>query len=484
MLERLSRPNKSEREEQPMNQAHADQVHTHNTHADGCCPPTHPHGAQGYRSIEEHYAQTIALAEQCKITDTALASAPEAAGLYLAEAVHARLPIPPWSNSAMDGFLVRREDVLGSEQSPVALPITLPVAGDVPAGHAARAVPPGHAVRIMTGAPIREQDLDHVLVIPVEFTNIPADPHPLPTEVTIHQVGGAAIRPRSANIQVGDLIAQAGSRVDAGLIAAFISAGTIDISVRRPASIAIVSSGDELLDPAAIRGGLAEGMIPDSNGPMLAALLRQAGYSQVTVAYTSDEPEEFSRTLDELSQRHDMIITTGGVSAGAFDVTRQVGEEKDVWFGPVNMKPGKPQGLGRWNKAMLVCLPGNPVAVWVSFHIFVRPALDALQGLGAQPRRVIPAVAGARFPSSGDRTGAVPVRLEFAESQDLQRGSERGSERGVEQLFPVALPYSESHLGSHFVGSLGNLDGIVIVEADPSPSVQPGDIVSVIVTSG
>lgn len=413
------------------------------------------------RSIEEHHDIAVSMARP---GDPVRLPVADAAGMVLAEDARATLHVPPFSNSAMDGFLVHRADVDPATAGPS--PWTLPVAADTPAGAEAHAVPAGHAVRIMTGAAVGDPVDPTLLVIPVEDTNIPPGPVPLPEQVTINaaHLDHDHIRYRGANVSPGQPAVPRGTAIDAGTIAVLISTGVDTVSVYPAVRVAVVSSGDELV-PAGIP--LSDGQIPDSNSPMVAQLLREHGVSDITVTHVSDRPGPFAETMQQLADTHDLVITTGGVSAGAFDVTHQVASSQGVWFGNLNMKPGKPQGLGHWDEALLMCLPGNPVAAWVSFQLFVAPVLRVMAGqprpAGLLDRPRLLAHAQEDFPLPTDRSLAVPVRLQLSGAT------------------PSGSAYNARGVLSHFVASLSGLGGIAIIDKN-SGHVRAGDTINILLT--
>ena len=371
----------------------------------------------------------------------------DAAGLVLAEAATARLAVPPFSNSAMDGYLVRVEDLAGGEG-----PWTLRVVGDVPAGSAPLTPGPGEAVRIMTGAPVEESLAGGLRVVPVELTNARPGPVDLPEEVLIGAVAPNRRHIRSAgdNVAPGDVVVDAGQLIDAGTTAALISAGVTEVVAYRAPLVAVIASGDELVEPGVVPG---VGQIPDSNRPMLVALARANGAGEVVSAHAGDYPGNFADVLDRVAEQADLIVTSGGVSAGAFDVVRATtaaSPRGEMWFGEVAQKPGAPQGCGTWAGTPILCLPGNPVAAFVSFHLYVAPVLGVLAGRPApthlldRPR--LRAVAAEELPAPRDRTLVIPVRLGY----------------GAEGL-PVATPFNGTAVGSHLVASLADTDGVVLL---------------------
>lgn len=382
----------------------------------------------------------------------------DASGHVTAEPVAAALPVPPFSNAAMDGFLAHAADL-------AALPVTLPVVADVPAGTPPVAVSPGEAVRIMTGAPVKDPVDPEWVVIPVENTDISPGPQPLPEEVTIYRAdaGRAHIRVVGENISPGELIAPAGTVVDAGLHAALVSAGVSKVAVHRLPRVTVISTGDELIAPD---DTAAAGQIPDSNRPMLAGLAQEYGCVEVVDAHAKDDPAQLRALLDRAAEDSDLIVTSGGLSAGAFEVVRMVLADTDgAWFGSVAQRPGAPHGHAQWHGTPVVCLAGNPVAAYVSFHLYVGPVLRRMAGHEAQKhvldRPRLRAERRSAFPSPGTRTAVVPVRLDY-------------------QPNPAGLvgvrSFNGGDTGSHLVGSLAAIDGITLI-----PPGEASDEVDVIV---
>lgn len=395
------------------------------------------------RSVQTHIESVCSLANPSVVTQGSLN---DATGHRLAADVHAILPVPRFSNAAMDGFAVRREDIR-------ALPVRLPVAGDVPAGSGCLRVPQGNAVRIMTGAPITPDD--GVIVVPVEQTNVPRGAVELPREVVINSVdlNRSHIRLAGENIRPGDLVAAAGTKVHAGTVAALISAGVATVDyVRRP-RVAVLSTGSELNHG---EHALTESQIPDSNGPMLALLSEANDAGTVQRLHVADDPDAVHETLVSAAQNADLVVTSGGVSAGAFDVIREVtATDPNMWFGAVSQRPGTPQGAGVYHGVPLVCLPGNPVAAWVSFHLYVAPLLARLGG-SIQPvdlQRRPHLTALLRGPAPKVPAGGfafVPVQVEF--SAGTATASTFGG-RGV---------------GSGHVASLSGCNGLAILTEETS----------------
>ncbi|WP_026196043.1 gephyrin-like molybdotransferase Glp [Corynebacterium lubricantis] len=419
------------------------------------------HGLSAHpaRPIDQHLREVLGMA-----TPQVTRGIPvdQALGSVLATEANARRAVPPFSNSAMDGFVVRASDLPGTG------PWELPVHVDIPAGAVPEIFPAGSAARIMTGAPV--PDIDGLIVIPVENTNIARGPVPLPSTVTITHADYSRtnIRLAGSNVEVGDIVVKPGTRIDAGALAALISLGIEEVDVYAPPTVAVISTGEELAESAA---QARRYQIPDSNRPMLAALARANGAAHVHEFHVGDDNAEFLRVLDHASDVADIVITSGGVSVGAFDVVRAVtGASETMWFGPVAQRPGEPQGMGTWNDAALVCLPGNPVAAFNSFHLYIAPLLRATAGLPTassifdRPR--VTARIGADFPKPKKAvTLVVPVRLDFS-----------GDEI-------IATAFSTSGAGSHLVGSLSATDGLAIVENEHTDSAPTQhDHVTVLLT--
>ncbi|STC70218.1 gephyrin-like molybdotransferase Glp [Corynebacterium pilosum] len=395
------------------------------------------------RSIHDHLVAAVELAVPRVRYDVPVR---ECAGLVLADDAIAEVAVPPFDNSAMDGFIVHCSDLQGDG------PWELPVAGDIPAGSRPVDVPAGHAVRIMTGAPSPTgEGTEDLIVVPVEQTNIPRGPVPLPETVVIEQVdtSRAHLRRAGSNVQPGEVAATKGSRVDAGTIAALISLGVDEVNVFAAPIVAVISTGAELVE----RAEDAEGhQIPDSNLPMLAALAAANGAGQVLEFHADDDNDAFRDVLSQAVAQADIIVTSGGVSVGAFDVVRAVTEESsEMWFGQVAQRPGEPQGLGWWAGTPLVCLPGNPVAAFNSFHAYMVPLMQATAGLDPQQeltdRPHVRVRVDEDFPAPHQPvTLMVPVKLDF-------------SAEGV-----TATPFSSRGHSSHLVGSLVNTNGLAVVE--------------------
>jgi molybdopterin molybdotransferase len=278
--------------------------------------------------------------------------------------------LPRFDSSAMDGYAVSP----GSADQR-----TFPVVGDVAAGDPADfRVEEGQAARIMTGARLPE---GAVAVVPVERTDAePTGPAPAHVAVEGHIEPGQHIRRRGEDVAAGSVIAVAGSLLTPGLMALARSAGATTVEVHARTGVAVVATGAELTEPGADPG---MGGIHESNSEMVAALAAEAGCDVVRVETCTDDPAELQALLDDIDadDRIDLIVTTGGVSQGAYEVVRQVCEPLGTFeFVHLAMQPGGPQGLGTYGRTPVVSLPGTPSGAFVAFLMLLRPALDHLHG--------------------------------------------------------------------------------------------------------
>lgn len=401
----------------------------------------------------------------------------QALGRVLTEDLRARYAVPPFDNSAMDGFAVRSADVAGAGET---TPVRLRVVGDVPAGDAAHpVVGPREAARVMTGAPM-PPGADGV--VPVERTDQPAGPghRALPATVAVHAPARDHVRRAGEDVQAGDLVLEAGCRLAPHHLAAAVSVGHTTVPVRPRIRLGVLSTGEELVDPGA---PLGPGQIPDSNGPLLLTLAERLGAQAIPLGRVGDEPAALRELLAARLGEVDALVTTGGVSAGAFDVVKEV-LAPEVAFDQVAMQPGKPQGFGvlhddgagaseHRRSVPVFCLPGNPVSVFVSFLVFVQPALRLLAGLvdpaeAAPP--LLPGVAATGWPTPRGRRQYLPVVVEG------QRGAMQ-RHAGDEPAALRVRPASAGGSGSHLVASLARAQALAVVE--PSDGVGEGDAVGV-----
>ncbi|WP_221584164.1 gephyrin-like molybdotransferase Glp [Microbacterium sp. G2-8] len=404
----------------------------------------------GLLSVEDHLADILAHVRHVEMQH---ASPIDAAGRTLAADAIAALDIPAFDNSAMDGFAVRFADV--AHAAPGA-PVALTVIGDVPAGSvAALPVAPATTQRIMTGAPV-PPGAD--AIVPFEQTaGGLADSLDTALVRTAPPAAGAHVRRRAEDIAAGDIVLRAGSLLGALQVPALVAAGVTEVAAFRAPRVVVVSTGSELSAPGSVP---AEGQIPDSNSTLLAGLVRDAGGEVVLRTSVGDDPAELTRLL---ADQHDVdaVVTSGGVSAGAYEPVKQALEGR-VRFSKVAMQPGKPQAFGALDTgALFFGLPGNPVSVAVSFEVFVRPALLALQGRASihRPLLRLPAATGWRTPP--DRRQYAPIVIDRTDPRAWR-----------------ARPATAGGSGSHLVGGLGLAEGYAIVPEDVAV-VATGDLVDV-----
>jgi molybdopterin molybdotransferase len=352
-------------------------------------------------SVEEAQERVMAEVRPGPIETVAFA---EAHGRVLREDVAATHDMPPADNSAMDGYAVRASDVPGR----------LPVSGDIPAGHpATHPLSPGTAMRIMTGAFVPD---GADTVIQVELTDGGME------LVTIQKAlpVGTNIRRQGEDMRAGDVVLRAGMRIGPPELAVLASVQKTSVAVGRRPTVAILSTGDELVE---LDAPLSPGKIVNTNGPLLAALVAEAGGIPRQLGIVRDTREA---TIDALRTAldSDFVISSGGVSVGAFDFVKEaleaVGAETKFWR--VAMKPGKPVVLSRFEDRVIFGLPGNPVSCFVSFHLFVAPALRKYAG--QQDRLFAPTVRmriAGPLKSLGDRRVYVRVHVSAADGELVAR---------------------------------------------------------------
>lgn len=334
-------------------------------------------------SVAEHLARILGSVRPLSPQTVACE---DALGCVLAQDVATQVSVPPFDNSAMDGFAVRHDDLaLATARNPV----RLTVIADLPAGTSLEpSVGPGQAARIMTGAPL-PQGAD--AVVPFEQT----DEGEASVAIAIAAVRGANIRPQGSDVRVGDVILERGRPLSSRHLAAAAAVGVTQLSVHPRPRVGIMATGSEL---RAVGMPLGTGLIHDSNTPMLCAAVREAGAAPVVLGPVSDRPAALLEALADGEGRVDVLVLAGGVGPGAYDVVRTTLASLGVRFSSVRMQPGKPQAFGVWRDGTpLFGLPGNPVAAYVPFEAFVRPRCRSCAACllsGARPRRRSPRADG------------------------------------------------------------------------------------------
>jgi molybdopterin molybdotransferase len=323
----------------------------------------------------------------------------EALGLALAEPVVATHDVPPFANSAVDGFAVMAADTRDA-------PVELSVLEDVPAGTVPeRVVQPGTATKIMTGAPVPE---GADAVVPVEITAEASGF--VRIEASIDE--GQGVRPAGGDLGAGTTVFTVGERLTATHVGVLAAIGAVRPTVRRRPVVALLSTGDEVLPPETEQ--LEPGMIRDANRPLLSALLEDLGAEVLDLGIVPDDAEVLRAALDRGSGEADAVVTSGGVSVGEYDLVKQVlSEMGDVDFWRVAMQPAKPFAFGSLGDTPFFGLPGNPVSVMVAFEQFLRPAL--LHRMGSA-RLFRPRVRGTLFEpvsTSPDKTVFIRVAATY-----------------------------------------------------------------------
>lgn len=304
-----------------------------------------------------------------------------ALGRVLARDVLSPLALPPWDNASMDGYAVRAADIRGARgDAPVALPVT----ATIPAGGLADSpLVPRTAMRIMTGAPVPE-GADSV--IRVEDTNRGDE------EVLIADArdAGRNVRPRGEDLQAGDVAVAAGTVIGPAQLGVLASVGAATLAVHRRPRVAVLATGDELVDVDEFDEVLAGRRIVSSNSYTLRAAAQLAGADVIDLGRCGDDRQKLRERLEHAREVGcDLLLTTGGVSVGTFDFTREVLRElgANMRFWRVKIRPGGPLGFGLLGNTPWLGLPGNPVSALVTFELFARPALRRLRG----ERRIFPA---------------------------------------------------------------------------------------------
>ncbi|HUB54601.1 MAG TPA: gephyrin-like molybdotransferase Glp [Mycobacterium sp.] len=329
------------------------------------------------RSVEEHQRVVAGL---ITARPAVTAELPAAEGRVLSGEVTATVSLPVFDNSAMDGYAVRADEVASASADH---PVKLPVAEDIPAGRIdVPALGPGTAHRIMTGAPV---PAGATTIVPVEDTDGRTDV----VSINAPSAEGKHIRHAGEDVAAGTTVLRAGQVVTPAVVGLAAALGLHELTVIPPQRVLIISTGSELVSPGT---PLRPGQIYESNAPMLAAAVRDAGAEVVATAAAGDDVAELTALLDRYAAESDLIITSGGVSAGAYEVVKDAfgrAGDQGVEFVKVAMQPGMPQGAGRVADTPIVTLPGNPVSSLVSFEVFIRPALRSAMGLpdAQRPRR-------------------------------------------------------------------------------------------------
>lgn len=384
-------------------------------------------------TVEEHAAHVAELLALAVATERLPLD--DALDRVTAEPVLSPVDLPLFRNSQMDGFAVRAADL-------ATLPTTLPIAGEI-AARASEPTPmrPGTAVRIMTGAVVPE---GADAVVPVEDTIVAGD------AVTIarSRSAGEYVRERGSDVRAGDELLPAGLRLASRHLAVLAAAGMTTVAVRTRVRVAILTTGAELISPGAVP---TLGQVFDSNGTALAAAVRAVGATVAYRAHVGDETGAMLAALTGAAAAADLILTSGGISMGDYEVVRETLEPLGARVGHVAMQPGGPQATAVFEGVPVVCFPGNPVSTQLSFEIFVAPLLRELASLpsAAREQRVLETA-----------TRSVKGKRQFLRGRALESGR-------------VALVAGPS---SHLVAGLAASDLLVVVPEEVT-ELAAGDVV-------
>jgi molybdopterin molybdotransferase len=400
------------------------------------------------KSVDEHLDDSLAGVEPLEAIDLQLL---DAHGCILAEEVVAPWAIPGFDNDSHDGYAVRAADLADASAEH---PVDLPVMGDIPAGRPATVgLQPGTTMRIMTGAPVPE---GADAVVPVEWTDAGI------ANVKIERTPevGAHIRRIGSDVVKGQQVLAAGTRLGPSQLGLLAAVGRDRVVCRPKPRVVVLSTGSELVDPGL---PLALGQISESNSFALTAAAREAGALAFRVGIVLDDPRKLMDTLEDQLIRADLIVTTGGVSAGAYDVVKEVlSRLGTVTFEKVAMQPGMPQGRGSIgpDSTPIFTLPGNPVSAYVSFEVFVRPVIRRMLGVEPLLRPTVRAVCTEALTSPAGK-------------RQFARGW-----LSVEDGRYVVRPFGAQ--GSHLVNDLAHANCLVVVPEDVT-EVPAGGTVTVMV---
>jgi molybdopterin molybdotransferase len=399
------------------------------------------------RSVDEHLSIVLDSVGSIEPIELTLL---DAQGLLLAENIASGVPLPGFDNSAMDGYAVRSVDTRDAD---IDHPITLPVIGDIAAGAKTRGgMGPGLAMRIMTGAPM-PAGADAVIALEDTDRGV--------ARVNIHRPvqGGECVRRAGEDLLSGAAALSAGAALGPQQIGLLAAIGRDRVLVRPRPRVVVISTGSELIE---VGQRPQFGEVFDANSYLVASAAKDAGADAWRFGIVPDDHSHLLDVLESQLLRADILVTTGGVSMGAFDVVKQaLSDLGTVEFTKVAMQPGKPQGFGHLgDKVPIFCLPGNPVSALVSFEVFVRPAIRKLLGKRTVHRATVQAV-------SLERIDSPPGVRQF------RRGVLHREARGG---YSVSLV---GGAGSHLIAALASSNCLVVVDEDVT-EVASGSRVTVI----
>ena len=392
-------------------------------------------------SVEEALARILTEISPLSVTQVPL---PESFGLVLAQNIVAQEDIPPFANSAMDGFALLSRNSQPQHGHPQRLRIT----GSVAAGYVAdHAVEEGTTMRIMTGAPVPE-GADSV--IQVELTRHESTNSEW-VEILEEVPPGNNIRPAGEDMQRGQTVLQQGSEIGPWEIGVLATLGVASTPVIRRPQVAILGTGDEVIE---VNEPLRPGKIRNSNSYLLEAAVRRAGAEPHRLGVASDTVESLREKFSEALQ-YDLIITSGGVSVGDFDLVKNImAEQGQINFWRINMRPGKPVAFGHISGVPLLGLPGNPVSAAVTFELFGRPVIRKMMGHTRLVRPQVDVIVEDGISDRAMRRHYVRAHVEWRDGHFVAR--------------------TTGNQGSHIMTSLLNVNAFVIVP-EGGIEVHPGD---------
>ena len=397
------------------------------------------------RTVEEHAGIVARMLEPLS-EEPAAETVPldRAVGRVTVDELRSEVDLPLFRNSQMDGYAVRAADIHS-------VPVALEVSGDIPAGHTVPVtLVPGTALRIMTGAPV-PSGAD--AIVPVEDTELVLgrddDLAGAVVEVRRSRAPGEYVRDRGSDVRRGDILVATGTRLGPHHLAALAAAGVENVAVRARLRVGILTTGSELVT----NGAPGFGQVYDANSIALAALVEEAGAVVSVRASSDDAPEAFERVLDDALRQSDLVITSGGISKGAYEVVREVLLPRGADVTTVAMQPGGPQATAVVDGVPVLAFPGNPVSTQVSFVVFLRGPLREAAGLPAVAPRQAALSEGVR---------SVAGRRQFL----------RGRMDDAGGVAPVSGP------SSHLVAGMAKADVLIDLPTE-TESLDAGSVVTV-----
>ncbi len=372
----------------------------------------------------------------------------DADGRVLSEPLRSAIDLPPFDNSAMDGYAVRAEELAGPGAGS---PVRLRLAGRIPAGHAPEAeLPKGACVRLFTGSPI--PPCANAVVMQEHTITDPNRPDEVHILAAVEP--GENVRLRGEDLKAGEVLCEAGHRLNPVRLSLLAAAGLAEVQVGRRPVVGVLATGSELKSAGET---LKPGQIYESNRVGLAALIRRAGGLPQTYPAVPDAPGATRDALNLALEQCDLVVTSGGVSVGEMDFIKRAFEDcgGELQFWRVDIKPGRPFAFGRRGHKLLFGLPGNPVSALVTFALLVRPAILRWQGASEVALPLCPGVAGETLANAGARPHFLRVRIDSS-GQVFSAGTQ----------------------ASHVLSSLASANGLL--EVQPHATLKVGASVQVL----